>query len=97
MSPINGVICDALTFFNKNGEIIENLNSLLIRHILTNDANAILLFGRMGDGRLFLNNLEEMSKLIDITLNFSENRIPVLIGRSQLHDFSSRFGKTSSR
>lgn len=80
MSPINGVICDALTFFNKNGEIIENLNSLLIRHILTNDANAILLFGRMGDGRLFLNNLEEMSKLIDITLNFSENRIPVLIG-----------------
>ena len=79
MSPINGVICDTLTFFNRNGEILENLNSLLIRHILTNDANAVLLFGRMGDGRLFLNNLEEMSKLIDVTLNFTENRIPVLI------------------
>jgi dihydrodipicolinate synthase/N-acetylneuraminate lyase len=80
MSQINGVICDALTFFNRNGEIIENLNSLLIRHILTNDANAVLLFGRMGGGRLFSYNLEEMSKLIDLTLKFTENRIPILIG-----------------
>jgi dihydrodipicolinate synthase/N-acetylneuraminate lyase len=79
MSQINGVICDALTFFNRNGEIIENINSLLIRHILTNDANAVLLFGRMGDGQLFSNNVDAMSKYIDLTLNFTENRNPLLI------------------
>ncbi|MFX1374923.1 MAG: dihydrodipicolinate synthase family protein [Promethearchaeota archaeon] len=80
MSHINGVICDALTFFNREGGIMENLNSLLIRHILTNDANVILLFGSMGDKKVFLNNNEEKLKLIDMVLNLTEKKIPLLVG-----------------
>ncbi|MFX1425229.1 MAG: dihydrodipicolinate synthase family protein [Promethearchaeota archaeon] len=83
MSQINGVICDALTFFNKNGEIIKNLNSLLLRHILTNDANAILLFGSMGDNRGILDNTEQRSKLIDLVLEITQKKNPILV---RIHD-----------
>ncbi|MFW9940868.1 MAG: dihydrodipicolinate synthase family protein [Candidatus Thorarchaeota archaeon] len=80
MPQINGVVCNALTFFNQNGEIINSLNSLLIRHILTNDANALLLFGSMGINPLFSVKMEEKLKLIDIALELTTKQIPILIG-----------------
>ena len=80
MPQITGVICNAVTFFNRNGEIIKNLNSLLIRHILTNDANALLLFGSMGDRPLFSSKTEEKIKLIDIAMELTAKKIPILVG-----------------
>ncbi|GAH16985.1 unnamed protein product, partial [marine sediment metagenome] len=58
----------------------KNLNSLLIRHILTNDANALLLFGSMGDSTLFSSKIEEKIKLIDIAMEFTAKKIPILVG-----------------
>jgi dihydrodipicolinate synthase/N-acetylneuraminate lyase len=80
MPQINGVICNALTFFNRSGEIIKNLNSLLIRHILTNDVNNLLLFGSIGEGRLFSNKIDEKIKLIDIAMELTEKKNPILVG-----------------
>ncbi|MHA2393630.1 MAG: dihydrodipicolinate synthase family protein [Promethearchaeota archaeon] len=80
MPQINGVICNALTFFNSGGEIIKNLNSLLIRHILTNDVNNLLLFGSIGEGRLFSNKIDEKIKLIDIAMELTEKKNPILVG-----------------
>jgi dihydrodipicolinate synthase/N-acetylneuraminate lyase len=58
---------------------MEELNSLLIRHILTNDANSLLLFGSTGDGLLFSDRIEEKIKLINIALKTSESKIPILV------------------
>ncbi|MFX0081363.1 MAG: dihydrodipicolinate synthase family protein [Candidatus Hodarchaeota archaeon] len=80
MQQINGVICDLITFYDKNNKIIKNLNSLLIRHILTNDANALLLFGSMGDRPLFSSKIEEKIKLIDIAMELTTKKIPILVG-----------------
>ncbi|MFX1487562.1 MAG: dihydrodipicolinate synthase family protein, partial [Promethearchaeota archaeon] len=80
MTPIYGVICNLITFYNKNLEIIEKLNSLLIRHVLTNDSNSLLLFGDTGDGRLFSNKIEEKIKLINLSMNLTERKLPLLIG-----------------
>ncbi|MFX1523113.1 MAG: dihydrodipicolinate synthase family protein [Promethearchaeota archaeon] len=79
MPEINGVICSALSFYNKDFHIIEDLNSLLFRHILTNDANGLLLFGNTGEGILFSNNIEEQSKLINIAFKITERKIPILV------------------
>jgi dihydrodipicolinate synthase/N-acetylneuraminate lyase len=79
VSPINGVMCNALTFYNKNFKVLEDINSLLIRHILTNDANSLLLFGSIGDGILFTNKIEEKIKLINLVLKITEGKIPILI------------------
>lgn len=78
MPQITGVICDAITFYNKNFEIINNLNSLLIRHILTNDANSLLLFGSIGEGNLI--SITEKIKLIELVLEITKKKIPILIG-----------------
>lgn len=75
---INGVICNALTFYNKDLEMIEILNSLLLRHILTNDANSLLLFGNTGDGVLF--SITEKMKFIEIAKEITEKKIPILVG-----------------
>lgn len=80
MPQINGVVCNALTFFNRSGEIIKSLNSLLIRHILTNDVNALLLFGNMGNEQLFSNKIEEKLKLIDIAMELTQKKNPILLG-----------------
>ena len=80
MTQISGVICNTITFFNKNNGIDKSLNSLLIRHILTNDADCLLLFGSMGDGKVFTNKIDERIELIDLALNICENKTPLLIG-----------------
>lgn len=79
MPEINGVICSTLSFYDNDFHILENLNSLLIKHVLTNDANALLLFGNTGEGTLFSNNIEEQSKLINIALKSTKGKIPILV------------------
>lgn len=78
MPPVNGVICKALTFYNNDFQIIESLNSLLIRHILTNDANSLLLFGNANESNLI--SLNEKIKLIELILEITQKKIPILIG-----------------
>ncbi|MFX0103972.1 MAG: dihydrodipicolinate synthase family protein [Candidatus Hodarchaeota archaeon] len=78
MPKINGIICDTLTFYDKDFGIIKSLNSLLIRHILTNDANSLLLFGSLGDNDLF--SIGEKIKLIEIALEITEKNVPILVG-----------------
>ncbi|MFX1311289.1 MAG: dihydrodipicolinate synthase family protein [Promethearchaeota archaeon] len=80
MSNVNGVICNTLTFYNKNFEIDMELNSLLIRHILTNDINSFLLFGTTGEGQIFSDKIEEKIKLIELSLKITKNQIPLIIG-----------------
>ena len=80
MPPINGVICKALTFYNNDFEIIESLKSLLIRHILTNDANSLLLFGNANESNLI--PLNEKIKLIELILEITQKKVPILIGRA---------------
>ncbi|MFX1328712.1 MAG: dihydrodipicolinate synthase family protein [Promethearchaeota archaeon] len=78
MPQINGVICNALIFYDSTFQIIENLNAFLMRHILTNEANSLLLFGRKGDNNLF--STIEKSKLINLAFEITEHKIPILIG-----------------
>ena len=78
MPPITGLICNALTFYNNNFEINKDLNSLLIHHILTNDANSLLLFGSSNDANII--PMTEKIKLIELVLEITQNKIPILIG-----------------
>ncbi len=80
MTHVNGVICNTLTFYNKNYEIDKELNSLLIRHILTNDINSLLLFGNTGEGQIFSDKIEEKIKLIDLSFEITKQKTPIIIG-----------------
>jgi len=79
-NPFNGVICPAITFFNENFEINNELNSLLYRHIQLNGANAIFLLGTTGEGRYFSNEVEEKIKLVSLAYDTCEEKIPILVG-----------------
>ncbi len=70
----------SLTFYNKKNEINKEIQSLLIRHLLVNGADSIYLFGVTGDGRLFSNNRIEKIKLINLTLESTGEKIPILVG-----------------
>ncbi|MHA1256340.1 MAG: dihydrodipicolinate synthase family protein, partial [Promethearchaeota archaeon] len=80
MSQIYGVIVPAITFFDDNYKINSKLSDILIRHILLNRANAILLFGTTGEGFLFSDKIEEIIKYIDLTYSISEGKTPILVG-----------------
>ena len=80
MSQIYGVIVPAITFFDENYNVNSKLSDLLIRHILLNRANAILLFGTTGEGILFSDKIEEVIKYIDLTYSISEGKTPILVG-----------------
>ncbi|MFX1601132.1 MAG: dihydrodipicolinate synthase family protein [Promethearchaeota archaeon] len=71
-------MCDTLVFYNQDFQIIKHLNSLLIRHILTNGANSLLLFGNMGNGNLF--STAEKIKLIELVSEVTDKNIPILVG-----------------
>ncbi|MFX1417930.1 MAG: dihydrodipicolinate synthase family protein [Promethearchaeota archaeon] len=71
-------MCNTLTFYNQEFQMIKSLNSLLIRHILTNDANSLLLFGSMGDENLF--STAEKLKLIETVSEITRKKCPLLIG-----------------
>ncbi len=78
MPPINGVICNTLTFYDQDLKIMDYFNSLLLRHILTNDANSLLLFGNIDESNLLTET--EKIKLIEIATNITESKIPLLVG-----------------
>ena len=80
MENVNGVICNTLTFYNNNYEIDKELNSLLIRHILTNDINSLLLFGNIGDAQIFSDKIEEQIELIDLSMEITKQKVPIIIG-----------------
>ncbi len=67
-----------MTFYNQDLKIINNLNSLLIRHILTNEANSLLLFGSIGDGDLYSTTAK--INLVEMVSEITEKKIPILIG-----------------
>ncbi|MFX1388900.1 MAG: dihydrodipicolinate synthase family protein [Promethearchaeota archaeon] len=71
-------MCNAISFYNHDFEILKDLNSLLIRHILTNEASSILLFGNFTQKDIF--SLVEKIKLIELASDITESKIPLLIG-----------------
>ena len=80
MQTVSGAICDTIIFYDKNFEINEELNSLLIRHILTNGADSFILFGTTGEGIIFSDKLEQKIKLINLALEASGRKNPILVG-----------------
>ena len=100
MQTISGAICDTVTFYEKDFEINEELNSLLIRHILTNGADSLILFGNTGEGMLFSDKLDKKIKLINLALEASGGKNPIMIGVysnevensiDQMEDLAKRF------
>ena len=77
---IHGIICPAITFFDDNFNINLKLSDILIRHILLNQADAILLFGSTGEGFLFSEKIEEIIKYVDLTYSISKGKTPILVG-----------------
>jgi dihydrodipicolinate synthase/N-acetylneuraminate lyase/fructosamine-3-kinase len=77
ISQINGVICNTVSFYNQSFEFIKELNSILIRHILTNEANSILLFGNQAQKNLF--STTERIKLIELVSEVTDRKIPILV------------------
>lgn len=80
MQTISGAVCDTVTFYEKDFKINEELNSLLHRHILTNGADSLILFGTTGEGKLFSDKLEQKIKLINLAIEISGGKIPILVG-----------------
>ncbi|MFX0023671.1 MAG: dihydrodipicolinate synthase family protein [Candidatus Hermodarchaeota archaeon] len=72
------MICNTLTFYNRDFKIIDSLNSILLRHILTNDADSLLLFGRMDNNNSY--TITEKIKLIELVLEITESKVPIMVG-----------------
>ena len=76
---INGIIVPSLTFFKKDFEIDVELNSILIRHIILNRANAICLFGTTGEGIFFADKLDDKIDYINLIMAINDTT-PLLVG-----------------
>lgn len=76
---LNGVIVPSLTFFDENHIINSEIQTLLIKHLLINGADAILLLSRIGEGLLFSEDNEQIYNLIDLTYEISGNKTPILL------------------
>jgi dihydrodipicolinate synthase/N-acetylneuraminate lyase len=76
---VHGVIVPSLTFFDENQKIINEIQSLLIKHLLLNGADAILLLSRFGEGLLFSEDIEQTYNLIDLTYEITGNKTPILL------------------
>lgn len=74
------MIVPSITIFNENYEVNLRANSILYQHIKLNGADSIFLFGSMGEGLFFYNNVKEKIKLIELAYNESNNKIPILCG-----------------
>ena len=79
MSGINGIIVPSITFFDKNYELNNELNSILLRHIMLNGAKAIYLFGTTGEGLYFSDKLQKKIKFINLMLKIND-KIPLMLG-----------------
>jgi dihydrodipicolinate synthase/N-acetylneuraminate lyase len=77
---LGGVIVPSITIFNENYEVNLRANLILYNHILLNGADSIFLFGSMGEGLFFHNNIKEKIKLIELAYHESDNKIPILCG-----------------
>jgi len=73
-------VVPSLTFYNKKNEINIEIQSLLFRHLLVNGADSIYLFGVTEDDKLFSNNRIEKIKLINLTLESTGEKTPILVG-----------------
>ena len=102
MTKIRGVIVPSLTFFNEDLEVNTELHSLLTRHLLVNGADSIYLFGTKGAGFYFSDKLEEKIKLINLTLEVTGKKTPLIVGIfgnnkdriiDQLEELGKKFGK----
>ena len=76
---INGVIVPSLTFFDENQNINNEVQSLLIKHLLINGADAILLLSLIGEGLLFSEDIEQTYNLIDLTYEATGKKTPILL------------------
>lgn len=101
MTKIRGVIVPSLTFFNKDLEVNTELHSLLTRHLLVNGADSIYLFGTKGAGFYFSDKLEEKIRLINLTLEVTGKKTPLIVGIfgndkdriiDQLEELGKKFG-----
>lgn len=77
---LGGVIVPSITIFNENYEVNLGANLILYQHILLNGADSIFLFGSMGEGLFFHDNVNEKIKLIELAYSESDNKIPILCG-----------------
>lgn len=76
---INGVIVPSLTFFDENQNVNNEVQSLLIKHLLINGADAILLLSLIGEGLLFSEDIEQTYNLIDLTYETTGKKTPILL------------------
>ena len=79
MQSINGIIVPSITFFNERFEVISELNSLLIRHILLNGADNVFLFGNTGEGIEFIDKINEKRKFVELALKYTDDKTPLLL------------------
>ncbi|TFF88886.1 MAG: hypothetical protein EU549_02180 [Promethearchaeota archaeon] len=102
MLGLNGVIVPSLTFFDENRFINTEIQSLLIKHILVNGADAVLLLSLIGEGILFSENTEQMRKLVSLTYEATGNKTPILLnvigddeddGIDKLNEFGKKYPK----
>lgn len=77
---LGGIIVPSITIFNENYEVNLRANLILYNHILLNGADSLFLFGSMGEGLFFHNNVKEKIKLIELAYHESDNKIPILCG-----------------
>jgi len=101
MTKIRGVIVPSLTFFNKDLEVNTELHSLLTRHLLVNGADSIYLFGTKGAGFYFSDKIDEKIKLINLTLEVTGKKTPLIVGifgnnKDQIIDQLEELGKKFS-
>ena len=80
MQRVNGIIVPSITFFNESLEINNELNSLLIEHILLNGADSLFLFGNTGEGIEFIEKIDEKRKFVELALNYTDDKTPILLG-----------------
>ncbi|TFF84376.1 MAG: hypothetical protein EU552_00730 [Promethearchaeota archaeon] len=76
---LNGVIVPSLTFFDENHIINSEIQTLLIKHLLVNGADGILLLSRIGEGLLFSEDKEQIYNLIDLTHEVTGNKTNILL------------------
>lgn len=96
---LNGVIVPSLTFFDENHIINSEIQTLLIKHLLVNGADAILLLSRIGEGLLFSEDKEQIYNLIDLTYENTGNKSHILLnvignGKQNAIDQLNDIGKT---
>ncbi|MFX1498398.1 MAG: dihydrodipicolinate synthase family protein [Promethearchaeota archaeon] len=104
MSQLRGVTVPSITFYNKEYEVDTELHALLNRHLLVNGADSLYLFGSTGEGVLFSYNKVEKAKLINLTIESTGKKIPLMVGVlgnereeivEEINDLSKKFNEVN--